>query len=261
MNIATNSPSASVFKFEFSRYKAATIHLLLSAVIACAVSVVMLSTLYPAPFFQVMGGRDILLLLIGVDVVLGPLITLIVFDQKKKSLKFDLAIICLIQLAALAYGMYSIFAARPAYAVFVNDKFHLVAASDIDPDDLKDAGRPEFRSLPIAGPIFVAVKAYMKDQDFLQHAATEGKAIWALPKFYVPLQDQHVAISAIARPVSELQTKNAESKAEIERELYKFGKTNLEVKFLPLNARDGNLIVLLDAKDGRMLNTIQVIEH
>jgi hypothetical protein len=31
------------------------------------------------------------MILLGVDVVLGPLITLIIFNPKKKSLRFDLA--------------------------------------------------------------------------------------------------------------------------------------------------------------------------
>ena len=46
----------------------------------------------------------LILLMIGVDVVIGPLLTLIVFDPKKKHLKFDLVVIAALQLAALAYG-------------------------------------------------------------------------------------------------------------------------------------------------------------
>ena len=53
----------------------------------------MLAVWYPQPYFAAMGGATLILLLIGVDVVIGPLITLIVFDPKKKSLRFDLAVI------------------------------------------------------------------------------------------------------------------------------------------------------------------------
>jgi hypothetical protein len=62
----------------------------------------MLAVWYPQHYFAAMGGTTLILLLIGVDVVIGPLITLIVFDPKKKSLRFDLAVIAVLQLGALS---------------------------------------------------------------------------------------------------------------------------------------------------------------
>ena len=87
-----------------SRWKAATIYLAISAVIAGAVLWAMLAVWYPRPFFEAAGGGHLLFILVGVDVVLGPTITLIVFDiQKKKlsALQFDLTVIAVLQLAAL----------------------------------------------------------------------------------------------------------------------------------------------------------------
>jgi len=60
-------------------------------------------------------------LVLIVDVCLGPLLTLAVFDPKKKELKRDLSIILLIQLSALFYGIYTVSVARPAYIVFAVD--------------------------------------------------------------------------------------------------------------------------------------------
>ena len=87
-----------------NRWKASALHLALSAAIGVAVVALMLALWYPQPYFAAMGGDTLILLLIGVDVVIGPLITLIVFDPKKKSLRFDLAVIAVLQLAALVYG-------------------------------------------------------------------------------------------------------------------------------------------------------------
>ena len=50
---------------------------------------------------------------IGVAVVIGSLITLVIFDLKKKALKFDLSVIAALQLAALAYGCHVRFESRP----------------------------------------------------------------------------------------------------------------------------------------------------
>jgi hypothetical protein len=62
---------------------------------------------YPNPYREISGGRELFLILVTVDVILGPLITLSIFNPVKawKVLRRDLAIVGLIQLAALGYGM------------------------------------------------------------------------------------------------------------------------------------------------------------
>ena len=111
----------------FNRWKAFGVHLALSALIAATVVMLVVVLWYPQPYFLAMGGENLLRLLIGVDVVLGPLITLIIFDPAKPRLKYDLAAIAVLQLAALAYGSYVMFEARPVYNVFVGDRFKTVA--------------------------------------------------------------------------------------------------------------------------------------
>src|SRR6266478_2448154 len=88
---------------QLTRWQAAPIHLGISVVIAASVFFAMLLLWYPQPYFQVSGGRTLLLLLIGVDVIVGPLRTLIVFDPRKKYLVLDLAVIAMLQAAALTY--------------------------------------------------------------------------------------------------------------------------------------------------------------
>ena len=131
-----------------NRWKASALHLGLSAAIGLSVIALMLAVWYPQPYFAAMGGDTLILILIGVDVVIGPVITLIVFDPKKKSLKFDLAVIALLQLAALAYGCHVMFEARPVYNVFVVDRFEVVAANQVDDESLAKVTAPEFRTLP-----------------------------------------------------------------------------------------------------------------
>src|SRR5215467_6827215 len=109
-----------------SRWKASGIHLLLSCAIVGAVLVFMVSVWYRWPLFILAGGAGITLILAGVDVTLGPLITLIIFKPGKKGLKFDLTFIALLQVVALAYGVHVIFIARPVYLVFAVDRFNLV---------------------------------------------------------------------------------------------------------------------------------------
>ena len=89
-----------------SRWRAAGIHLLISIAIAGAVLALMLGLWYGPTLFQAMGGAGLALILIGVDVVLGPALTLVVFRSGKRGLKFDLTAIALLQVVALLYGCY-----------------------------------------------------------------------------------------------------------------------------------------------------------
>ena len=91
------SPKSSLSNKQFSRWKAAGIHLAISVSIALVVVVFMFFLWYPTPYFQAMGGGGLLLLVTGVDVVLGPLITLVIFNTQKKSLKFDLMCVAIVQ--------------------------------------------------------------------------------------------------------------------------------------------------------------------
>jgi hypothetical protein len=129
-----------------SRWRAAGVHLLISAGIAAGVLAVMVAVWYPPPLFQAMGGVTLALILIGVDVVLGPALTLIVFRSGKRRLKLDLAVIALVQVAALLYGCYVVALARPAYIVFVKDQFQVATAAQLSPELLAEARRGRARS-------------------------------------------------------------------------------------------------------------------
>jgi hypothetical protein len=108
-----------------------------------------------------MGGMGLLKILVGVDVTIGPLLTLIIFDTRKKSLRFDLSVIAFLQIVALAYGVYIMFEARPVYTAFVKDRFEVVPADQLDAVDLAE-GPAEYRMLssraanggrPLPGPV------------------------------------------------------------------------------------------------------------
>lgn len=76
-------------------------------------------------------------ILAGVDVVLGPLLTLIVFKPGKPSLKFDMSVIVLVQLVALLCGATIIYQQRPTFTVFGMDRFSSIPAKEVEFEKLK----------------------------------------------------------------------------------------------------------------------------
>ncbi len=100
---------------------------------------------YPEPFFTSDGGWQGIRIIAAVDLVLGPLLTLIVFKPGKKGLKMDLTIIGIIQVAALSWGIWIVHYERPIAAVYAENLFSTVTANDfknqgLDGDKLKKYG-------------------------------------------------------------------------------------------------------------------------
>ena len=114
----------------------ALVHLGLSAGVALLSMGLIFLLWYPAPLDEAQGVSRLVLILIGVDVVLGPLMTCIVYNPAKPRLWLDLAIIAVLQISALGYGLSTIHQGRPIYLVFNIDRFDVVTMKSVVPDSL-----------------------------------------------------------------------------------------------------------------------------
>ena len=243
-----------------TRWKASLIHLGISATIGIGVIALMLLLWYPRPYFSAMGGDTLILLLIGVDVVIGPLITLIIFDPKKKGLKFDLSVIATLQLAALAYGCNVMFVARPVYNVYVVDRFETVAANQVDEASLAKA-TGEFRSLPLTGPRIITAHepADPKRQaDIVMQAMNGGPDLANLPDLYSAYSESRAQAARKSRPIAELIKRQPGDAATIRAFLADAGKAEDAVGFLPMKARNKDMTVLVDKKTGDVVGIVPV---
>jgi len=244
-----------------NRWKAAAIHLGISALIALTVVTVMLALWYPQPYFDAMGGMGLLKILVGVDVAIGPLLTLIIFDRRKKSLRFDLTVIALLQIAALVYGVYVMFEARPVYAAFVLDRFEMVPADQLDPADLA-AGPPEYRAVPLTGPKLVGTKlpdkANTEEWNKLVFSGVAGKDVQNFPKYYVPYADAVPAILAKARPLSALLEGHPEREPAVRAAVAKSGQAESALAFVPLMGREGAMTALIDRRDAHLVAVLPI---
>jgi hypothetical protein len=245
-----------------SRWKAAGLHFLISVTIAVLVVTLMLAVWYPSPLFKAMGGDRLVGILIGVDVVIGPLITLVIFSPGKARhlLRFDLTVIACLQLSALAYGVYVVAQARPAYIVFAKDRFEITTVNDIRDAELARVTRPEFAAIPWGGPVRVGVEMPKDpgEQIRIMMSAAAGADLKTFPQYYVPYADQAKAAAARAKPIALLRVVHPEQKAEIEAAVAATGLKEDAMGFLPLRARRLDMSVLVDAKDGRVLGYVSV---
>jgi hypothetical protein len=245
-----------------SRWKAAGLHFLICLGVAVLVVTLMLAVWYPSPLFHAMGGDHLVGILIGVDVVIGPLVTLIIFSPGKAGhlIGFDLAVIACLQLTALGYGVYVVAEARPAYIVFARDRFEVTTANDIRDAELAKVTRPEFAAIPWGGPVRVGVEMPKDpgEQMRIIMSAAAGADLKTFPQYYVPYAEQAKAAAARARPIALLRAAHPEQKAEIAAAVAATGLKEDAMGFLPLRARRQDMAVLVDAKDGSVLGYVSV---
>lgn len=244
-----------------SRWKASAIHLSISITIALIALTLMLLLWYAPPFFSSAGGRQVLLIMLGVDVTLGPLLTLIIFNNKKsrRALLFDFAVIGILQLSALVYGTNVMFHGRPVFVVFVKDSFDMVLANQLSDEDIVKA-KPEYRSLPVAGPVYV----YSRLPDDLQQrnevvwSAFSGKDLPFLPQYYQPYAGHEIEAGQTAKPIAELRRLNPQQVAEIDGELAHNGWVESDIGFVPLRSKFEDMAVVVNKRDGKILKMLKV---
>lgn len=240
-----------------SRWKASGIHLLLSAAIGGALVTFMLTVWYPWPLFEAAGGSHLIFVLLAVDVTLGPLITLIIFKSGKKGLKFDLTVIALVQFAALAYGLHTLYLARPVYLTFTIDRFDLVTAKDLDPEDLAKVTNAEFKQLPLGRPRYAAVVVPASSDERLKiiGSALSGKDLQMYPQQYVPYDQEAGNAIKRSKPLDALIKRAPEM---VQAYLKSAGRAESSVRYLPLRATEKDAAVLIDATSGKPLDILLV---
>jgi hypothetical protein len=241
------------------RLRAAGIHLSLSALLAAAVLAVVLLTWYPQPMPQLLGVGSILLIMLGVDVVLGPIFTLIVFDRRKKRLAWDLATIAALQLAALAYGLYTLHQGRPAFVVLVKDRFEIVSPADIMPPDLAAAKDNPFAQSRVSGPRWVSIRtpdSVSERQAILMEALENGRDMQHHPRLYTDYDSQISEALTRSLPVSKLRTLNPSNGNDIDAAVAATGLSESALRYFPMRGPATDGAVLVSQTEGRVLKVL-----
>lgn len=238
------------------RLQAAGWHLLVSLLIAALVALLVFGLWFPGMYRYMSGGTSLLLLIMGVDVVLGPLLTFAVFDRRKgvAHLKRDIATIAVLQMAALMYGLYTVQLARPVALVFEHDRFRVISSADVVEQDLPKA-LPPYRQLPWNGPWLIAVRDTLPGQErnnSLATAVLEGVDTSQRPQFWIEYGDAERAKALkVSRPLNLLVEKYP-SDADAIKEAVAGVEGRVDgLRFLPVRTR--NDAVALIAEDGRVL--------
>lgn len=243
--------------------KIAGIHFGLSVLVAFLLALLVFFVWYPFPYRDLMGSFRLFWLVVGIDICCGPLLTLIL-SSPTKSLRervIDMSLVVLIQLAAFAYGMYSVYAARPVVLVFEVDRLRVLSALDILHDELPQA--PEgYRELPKFSMLKVATKisTTAEEKKINVEYAMMGYDLGQRPSLWLPYEQVKPKIMRQARSLgTDSKLLSTLEQEKLALTLKKEGLT-LEQRlfYLPLtSSRSLDWLAILD-EDMQVLSAVEI---
>jgi hypothetical protein len=229
--------------------RASVWHLLGSAMVAGVAAALVFMLWYPGPYRELSGGSHLFLIVISIDLVCGPLLTLILFNptKTKRELALDLGLVVLVQLAALVYGLYTVALARPVYLAFEKDRYRVIAQADVLTEKLS-AAPLSLRTFSYQGPQMLGVRvAKPEDADYLQELeqSINGRDSSFRPERWVIYETQVAQVLAKVKPLEELVQKYPQRADELRVLVAATGLREAQVAWLPISARNSMAWVAL----------------
>lgn len=233
-------------------------HLLLSLTIVSTVFAIVFFVWYPSPFFSAVGAWSIIRILVSVDLVLGPLLTLIVFKPGKRLLIVDVVFISMVQLIALIYGVTVLYQERPYYAVYALDRFHILAEQDV-PEDSR--ARFEWIRKPFLGPLLASARlpeTIAEQQELLEETVFGGAPdIEQRPELWVPYDEDIDVVITHAHPLDLLRASQTNA-AKVERTIARLGVEESALGFFPMVSEKNDACAIVDLNSGRLLAVLNI---
>jgi hypothetical protein len=232
---------------------ATAVHFFVTAVLAAIAAALIFLVWYPPPFQKLMGGTELFLLVVGCDLALGPLLSLVVYNGRKprRKLIFDYAVIGVLQLGALVYGVLIVSGTRPVAVAFSGDRIEIVSARDVPEKNLAEARDPRYSTLPWTGPRYVFIDVPAADHNDALFASLEGNEEHLRPKFYRPYEAGLSEIRRRGGTIDQLIAKHRRDQPLIDAAVAAAGLPKERLRWLPVRTVTGFWTVLIDFDTGR----------
>ncbi|MFY3385384.1 TfpX/TfpZ family type IV pilin accessory protein [Paracidovorax sp. MALMAid1276] len=242
--------------------KAAAAHFLITLGIAALTAILVFQVWFPWPFYEIVAGRELFWLVISVDVVCGPLLTLALWNPAKSSreLTIDMALIGFIQIGALIYGINTVTETRPVRLVFEVDRLRLVSAAEINREHLGLAV-DNLQHFSWTGPVLVGIRQPKNNQEMIESIdlSLGGLEPSLRPGWWQPYDLSVSEVLKAARPISVLR-KNRPADSERINDAVRMSKLpESELRWLPLTAaRSFDWVVFLDKQSAQPVSYARV---
>lgn len=235
--------------FKSNRSLCALIHFVISLSCFSVLLFFLVNFWYPGLYFSNSGGWQGIRIVAGIDVVLGPLLTLIVFNPKKSTheLTIDIGLIATIQVIALLWGIYTLHNQRPVAVVFWGKNFMTVPAEALNEqayniDNLAGFSEESPPLIYAENPVKLDDLKKMMDMILKQQIPPHHQ-----PRLYRPLKDRFSEIKPFQVNIDEILAKNSGVNDQLLPLLQKNNKNTHDVFYFLLQSKYRNGLLIFDA--------------
>jgi hypothetical protein len=241
------------------RLKAFALHLVSSATVLTLILGSLYLGWYRWPGWYLTDVKTVVLVMICVDVVLGPTLTFIIANRSKERrvLARDIGIIVAVQLCALIYGSVQLWNGRPLYYAFSEKLLQLVQAYDISVEEARLARErnpalaPHWYSLPrwIWAPL-------PQDTDearrIVASTITGGDDVISMPRYFKPWEQGVPSLRDKLKKVDDIAYFANSEKQNLKNEMRAVGLADDQVDTMPLTGRSHPLLAVIDRDTGKI---------
>jgi hypothetical protein len=247
------------------RFQAFGLHILASAgFLALALGLLYLGW-YRWPGWYLSGAAKIALLMAGIDVVLGPLLTLIIASPAKprRLLARDIAVIVVVQLAAASYGITTLWHGRPLYYTYSERFLEMVQAGDLSDEQialgqkLNPTLAPHWYSLPrwIYAPLPKDVKL---SNQIMAAATAGGDDVIQMPRYYRPWEEGLAELRTRLRVLDKMTEISVHDKEVAAARMREMGVAVDQPSVMPMMGRGKPLVGVIDPATASIRELIRV---
>lgn len=244
------------------RFIAAAIHFFFTALVSGLAAVLIFRVWFPDGLASLIGGGTLFLIMTACDVVLGPMLSLVIYSsaKSKRALIIDYTIIGLLQLAALGYGVWTMSVSRPLFVAFDVRRIEIVTALELDDAELAQGVEPRFRERSLGGPTLVSMQRpeNVKERSDLVLAEFNGRGAYLSPKYYRDYETQLDEIRQNERSIDELIERNPAKEGEIRKAIEAAGKSASDLRWMHAHHRFGFGVALFDATTHRPIRFVPI---
>jgi hypothetical protein len=246
------------------RLKAFSLHLLSSAAVLTLILGSLYFGWYRWPGWHLTDVGRVVLVMVCVDVVLGPTLTFIIANKNKprRELVRDIGIIVAVQLCALIYGSASLWSGRPLYYAFSVNVLQLVQAYDIDAAEAENGRRqnpalaPHWYSLPRW--IWAALPQNAEESaKIVASAVTGGDDVVSMPKYFKPWEEGLPSLRSQLKKVDDVAYFAKGEKKRLKEKMKAAGLPDDQPNTMPLTGRGHPVLAVFDPATLKIAATLK----
>jgi hypothetical protein len=239
-----------------SRYEACFYHFLISLAIFVVLAYVILFHWYPDFFYAIDGGWEGMRIIIGVDLILGPMLTLVVFKAGKPGLKFDLAAIGTLQAVCLIAGLAIVYTQRPIFFVYYDEHFYSSSADSYTSNGVTVPDPSDYSDTVPAKVIALLPEHPIEEADFRVILFQDGIPVWAYERTYAKLSEHMEKV--IAEGISEEELRDRDDDGKLEIWLEDNGGSFSDYVFIPIHSRYRDAFIGIRKSDDSFVDIIEI---